>query len=104
MFLIIVGYQNIENLEELIHRAVNAFEVQESERLDREKVVDVDLTVGQAKSRELYFCYQNYEKKSDSSTILANVGLACLGIRRLLQVNAFSTPGWARSHIKSRAI
>jgi hypothetical protein len=43
------------------------------------------LTEDQRIGRELYLFAEKHERKSQASQIYANVGLACLGIRRLLQ-------------------
>ena len=44
------------------------------------------LTEDQKIGRELYLFSEINERRSQASQIYANVGLACLGIRRLLQV------------------
>jgi hypothetical protein len=44
------------------------------------------LTEDQRIGRGLYLFAETKEKKSQASQIYANVGLACLAIRRLLQV------------------
>ena len=43
------------------------------------------LTEDQRIGRELYLFAEKHERKSQASQIYANVGLACLGIHRLLQ-------------------
>ena len=48
-------------------------------------VMSSTLMEEQRLGRELFLFAEKHEKKSQASQIYANVGLACLGIRRLLQ-------------------
>jgi hypothetical protein len=71
--------------------AIAAFEEEISENSDSQNSMGREgLTEEQNRRREFYLCFQRNEKTSDHSIILANVGLACLAIRRFLQVNLFS--------------
>jgi hypothetical protein len=83
-------FQSVPDLADCIKKAIAAFKDGDAKRFDGEKVSEtVTLTEEQSKRRELYFCYQRNELRSDSLTILANVGLACLAIRRLLKARLF---------------
>lgn len=54
-------------------------------------------------NRDLYLCYQRNEAKSDVSVVYANVGLACLAMRRLLQVSfLFALGNNSGTHLKCR--
>ena len=50
-----------------------------------EEITTSALTEEQRKGRELYLFSERNERNSLASQIYANLGLACLGIRRLLQ-------------------
>lgn len=64
----------------------------------------LELTGEQRRRREFYSCFQRHDKLGDSHVILANVGLACLAIRRFLQASVLSPQSYSRSHMMSREI
>jgi hypothetical protein len=80
--------------------ASNAVQKKGLEDSDVKKYVDgMKLTEEQRRSREILFCIQRHDRTSDFATIVVNVGLGCLAIRRFLQVRLFSTKNCGRSHI-----
>ena len=85
-----------------MNAAVITFQHSTSESSNEEKALE--LTGEQRRRREFYFCFQRHERLGDSHVILANVGLACLAIRRFLQASVFSPQSYSRSHMMSRAI
>jgi hypothetical protein len=81
-----VPNQDLSDWTKLISKAHNTLKYDKLTNLDKGKTSPTTLTEDQRIGRELYLFSQKYERKSHAYQIYANVGLACLGIRRLLQV------------------
>ena len=72
---------------ETLKRADALFELSKSNKLDDSTIpsTSLDLSADQLKSRDLFTFAIRSEEKSDLWQIYANIGFACLGIRRLLK-------------------
>ena len=76
-----------------IQNAAKRLRYNKADISDRERIAGAGdesrMSDEQLKRRALYLCVQKNEKQSDSSLLYANIGLACLGIRRILKVSGF---------------
>jgi hypothetical protein len=75
-----------------VKKFVDIHQTSKNERSNEGEVEETQLklTDEQKKRRELFLYTQHYERKSDASLIYANIGLACLAIRRFLKAIIFS--------------
>jgi hypothetical protein len=82
--------QDLPDWTKVIYKAHSILQLDKEKNSDTENINPRTLTEDQRIGRELYMFVQRHERKTLAYQIYANVGLACLGIRRLLQVHCFS--------------
>jgi hypothetical protein len=76
--------QGLSDWVETISKALSTLQSAQANSRNTE-ITPSTLTDDQRRGRELYLFAEKHERNSKASQIYANVGLACLGIRRLLQ-------------------
>jgi hypothetical protein len=102
-----MGMQGIPDWVEMMRKAAKVLELSsqyDGFSMQSGSQPQATLTSAQLKSRDLYIFCEQSQRKSSSSQIYTNIGLACLAIRRLLQVTFFLSPSQPTSDSDGRVV
>jgi Iap family predicted aminopeptidase len=82
-------HQDLSDWVATMSKALSILQLHKSrnENIENTGTTSHALTNDQKRGRELYLFAEKNERKSQAAQIYANIGLACLGIRRLLQAS-----------------